>query len=474
MASTILATVQISSEDVSDSLTAVNELLERETRDVPPSLWWQLGQQLESRGELQPLAIAVLEDLQRDRVLATIPSNGGDASGFYCGIGAKLANAYILAGQTERARRHLIHCCEHVAPNRALIAAERADDIKILTYQRIADHLKDIGAPLDAMYVYSHALSQPEIFRTASRLPGRTNYFTKYSAEWEKLTGSLEPIDYRQFLDRISDEIDDAEPVNLLALDATQATTAWTSSIAAMVIHELSKTEEGLTFLRTTRTRLDGLSKRRADDWSLLALRAMIAAKLKTNDAVTLLASLRQRMADPQIREKILADGRLGIYSPALAAMAIDDKAISEQGFHLASQVTQIAKSSGKDRLVKLLSTAQLRAIGSTFSLNEKAAAIQEMLDAAIPLSDPPQQLSSESAEVCLELAELSLDVGTYGLAAEAIHRGFAGGPPILPAKQKPPGASPIQRPDPSRFHPLLPFSRRSSGPDRISRPASR
>lgn len=297
IAKTLLAAIRISDSDTSRSSEAISELLENDGRDVPLTLWWQFGQALGANPELRTTGIRVLEYVYQNPGLGSVPSKTGNVTGYLCGVGATLTNAYLAAGQHQKARQHLLDCFEktNAFVGNPALSAGYAVQLRIMSNKSIIEQLERMDAPLEAMYLAADVLSRAEAFEQLRRLSGRADYHKLFAAVLAKTKAALKPAHYRRFLERIGTESGQRTgTVNLLAIRPGQKTTADTSSIAAMAVHELAGSDEGRDCLRRTQTRLDGLSQTRPDDWELLALRAMIAVKLEAADAVTLVGDLHR------------------------------------------------------------------------------------------------------------------------------------------------------------------------------------
>ena len=437
VAEPMLAAIKISMVDADETTKTIKELIAKKDQTTPYPLWWQIGQVLEKKEEFRDLGVEVLEYVQ------TYPQAAEVGSSYQYGIGAKLADSYVKAGQKEKARKQLLISydkTDNSSDNQHNPGYGDYSDLRI--FESIAKKLIEVDAPLDAMRIYADALASPEKFEAAKRYSGSRDYQKQFEDGLEKATKALKPEHYHKFLEQVA--VDDTEQdaakadqpvVRLLPLNASPETKPEASSVAAMVIYELAKSDEGQAFLKQTKDRLQPLSDARKDDWSLVALQAMIAMSLDDSAAAALLARLCDLVVVPDADDVEIeksSDGLLALYSPTLMALASKDKPTQQAAIELATKLASLAKHSERPQVARVLMIARVRAAGTAEGSDEMNAAMGELLDATVAASDPIRVVTTTIAREALQVAEMSLQLGADDVAAEAIRRAFGGGPPLL------------------------------------------
>ncbi len=437
VAEPILAAVTMSIVGTDETIKTFKALIEKQDRTTPFPLWWQIGQVLEKKEETRDLGVEVLEYVQ------TYPQAAEAGSSYQYGIGAKLADSYVKAGQKKKARKQLLIGYEKTDNSRENQYNPGYGDYSDLrSYEAIAKKLIEVDAPLDAIRIYADALATPEKFDAAKRYSGSRDYKKQFEDGLAKATQTLKPAHYRGFFEQIIVETSNeqqakpGEPfVNLLPTTAHLETKPEDSSVSAMVIYKLAESDDGRAFLKETQDRLRQLSQDRQDDWSLVALQAMIAVSLDDSSAETLLTQLNQLVVLPDVdnsKTRKVGTRLLALYSPALMALASEVKPSQQAAFELSAKLGSLAQKCERPQVARVLMIARIRAAGTSEGSQEMIASMHELLDATIATSDPIRVVTSSLAKDILQVAEMSMKVGADDVAAEAVRRAFGGGPPLL------------------------------------------
>lgn len=436
------------------------KLLEGDHADALYRLWWQVAQVFEKIKGLENTAVTILEGV-RDS-----PQAGQIGMEFEYSLDAKLMDAYVLAGQKTKARRELMHAylqMDNSSQNQYNPGYGDYKDLRMS--QSIGEKLQKVGANLQAIRVYSDMLSKPKVFQSAKRWDSNGNYQASFEKALKSAVDSLSEQEFSQFLELSSlDSGQDPEQkenqaesrttelkrrdsgFDLVALSAKPGMTPEQSSIAAMVAHGLASSEEGRARLRE----FDEQAKTHLQEWpndlSTIAMRAMVATHLDRDDAAERFAELTQLIPaeeTPQADDAKASRGEskptsittlLSLYSSALVGLDSQQPAVVEAASGLADRLIKVAVDAEKTSVVMTLATANLGKSEAANDPDQIGVIMQRMLDSVTPgiePSDSPKVATMVIAEQCVEIAEQAAEQGAWGVALEALRRGFAGGPPL-------------------------------------------
>ena len=427
-----------------DLESRLRELITTDTKLLSQNMWWELGQVLQDQQGLEHLAVMALEHAEDDYVSSYTRQ-------YEFSVHARLTNAYVAAGQKEKARRALLkgyQQTDNSEQNRGNPGYGDYSDLR--SYAAITEKLVQVDGRLEAIRIYSDALADPERFERAKRWGGSNEFRSSFQQGLDTTLESLDEADLERFLAfqdsaATTGEQADAEAAtgvgnddtaagqrfDLMPLVATAETQPERTSLAALVVTRLAESESG-------RERLAGFEQELAEqvevhprDWSLVAMQAMVGIALETDVAGEAISRLAESLpADPAEVSESEIPLTLALYSPAILALASERAAVRSAAAPLVDKVVAVAQRAERSEIARTLLMAKARTIGA----NDPAAAVtplREMLGALVPAAETPRVLSTEVARECLQLAEAAATAGAWEVTGEALQRALAAGPPL-------------------------------------------
>ncbi len=416
----------------------LQELVAADTNLLTHYMWWELGQLLQEKQGLAHLAVIALEHSQnRTESIST--------SQYEYSVHARLTDAYVAAGQKEKARRALLQGYEQTDNSQQnQYNPGYGDYTDLQSYLAIAQKLVQVDSRLDAIRIYSDALADPERFERSKRWGGSTDFRANFQQGLDKALESLDETDFDRFLSlqtftaagepaADAGNGDDAarQRFDLMPLVATAETPPERTSLAALVVTRLAQSEPGREQLTGFAQELAQQVQQHPQDRSLVAMQTLVGLALKTETADEAIAKLAESLpADPAEVNQSELPLTLAFYSPAMLALASDHAAVRSAAAPLADKVVALAQRSERTDIARTLLMAKARAAG-TSDAAAAVAPLREMLAALAPPAETPRVLSTDVAQECLQLAETAAQAGAWEVVGEALQRALAAGPPL-------------------------------------------
>lgn len=478
LANVLLLAVEIDSLEPDEAEGRIEQLVEGEEREVPYQVWWQLGQVLEEKPGFEPLAVIALEHALsiQDSVMT---------SGYQYSIEAKLADVYLAAGQKEKARQELLRGYEATDNSEQNQFNPGYGDYQDLqSYQAIAEKLVKVDARLDAIRIYSDALAEPARFERAKRWGGSTDYASRFEQGLSKSIDALEDADFDRFL-----SLEDRDPAetetgadgktgadgeekaaakqdtdgetggdesarprfDLIPLATSLETPPERTSVAALVVTKSAESEDGRERLRRFEEELGRRRETFPDDRSLLAMETLVHVALERDAAAATLGRLAESIpGDPEDLGQSERRTILSYYSPVSVALGSDASEVRAEAGRLADVLVEIANHDERTEISGFLLTAKFRS-GDSDDPGAASAAMRMMLDNVAPPVETPAVVTVDTARNCLRVAETAGEAGAWDVVAEALRRGFGGGPPLRNLTEAAAGGSAFVIPTQSR-----------------------
>jgi len=417
----------------------LQELIAADAELLTQNFWWEVGQVLQEQPGLAHLAVTALEHAQsRTENISTRQ--------YEYSVHARLTEAYIAAGQKEKARHALLEGYEQTDNSQQnQYNPGYGDYTDLQSYQAIAQKLVQVDSRLDAIRIYSAALAEPERFERAKRWGGSTDYRASFQQGLDKALEALNEADFDHFLalqqpvaagEQSADAADDAgngdstaaPRFDLMPLVATAGTPPERTSIAALVVTRAVQSEPGRQRLASFAQELAQQHQQHPQDRSIVAMQALVGLALKAETAGETLARLAESFpAEVSESERPLI---LALYSPVMLALTSEQPEVRSAAVSLADQVVAVAQRSERPQIARTLLMAKAAAAGAS-DPDAALGPLREMLAALAPPADPPAVLSTELAQECLRLAETAAKAGAWEVAGEALRRALAAGPPL-------------------------------------------
>lgn len=444
---------------------------------------WEIGQELMEHEKCAALAVAYLEAASKDpNVMQMAQMNG-----FQYSPGKSLIAIYSRTGRKEDARKLLLSSTSskgsRQAGNEAWEAYQRIQSISSL-----ANEVKELGYPVDAIRLYQDQLLRSDDFVIAAGVYGvrsqgisqMEHYKTQMQSGMQSAIKQLRPELLPQLLtDRRenSGAKDDPSGIDLIMmLDSRELDRIELSSVFGKLVLGLSSRPELLEKTRQSLTeflaeRSTDLSARVLDSLLSLALKDAEATAKVTNQLVELVETMpleptpskggytaKQREAAIQqvglwlVARECLKQESLQTSGQKLAQRALEaSRRLPETSYTLAilREMGQIALQQKDEVGAKARWTEMMEIVlpqqgekGKRQAPEEddKPAADPTGLKATDPNSSPKSGISTPSKgfvvtlnqfEQLTQLAKLAADHGIQDLAIEAMKRALQSGPPI-------------------------------------------
>ncbi len=447
LANLLLFVVEFDSQEVDEAATRLAQLIEEDEQPLPYQMWWQLGQVLEKKSGFEPLAVLALEYAKENQ------DDSIRLSGYQYTIDAKLADVYVAAGEQDKARKQLLQGYEATDNSEQNQYNPGYGDYQDLrSYQAIADSLVKVDARLDAIRIYSETLAEPEKFERVKRWSSNYKFRPQFEQGLSKSIDGLKDTDFDRFLsleDRNpsdgtekADANQDADAdaggkgssrprFDLIPLTVSLQTPPERTSVAALVVSKSAESGEGRKRLRRFANELDQRRQSFPDDRSLLAIETLVHVALKQDAAAAALRRLAESIPDaPDDLGQTERSAILSYYSPVAVALGSDDSAVRAEASRLADALVELANHEERTEISGYLLTAKFRS-GDTDDPEAASAAMRAMLDNVAPAAETPAVVTVDTARNCLRVAETAGEAGAWDVVAEALRRGFGGGPPL-------------------------------------------
>ncbi len=444
LANVLLLAVNIDSLELEPAERRLNELVQADKNAVPYQLWWQIGQIFEKKSGFEHLGVVALEHAQSY-------GNTRSGSSYEYSIGAKLADAYVAAGQKEKARRELLRGYDATDNSRQnQHNPGYGDHADLRSYKAIAEKLLKVDGRLDAIRIYSDALAEPERFERSKRWSGSTDYAAQFEQGMADALDALDDSDFDQFLSLQNLDASDAdqEPdadqaeharFDLMPLAATTETPPHRTSLAALVVTSLADSENGRERLRKFQQELADPLEAYPADCSLIAMQTLIRVAMEHDAAAQSLRELRDSIPkDSATLSQSETETVLSLYSPVAVALGSDDPEVRSEASQLADVIVDVAQRDERADIAGVLLLTKFRS-GDMKDDASSSAAMLAMLDAVAPPAEASAETSAgtsavvtvETAKDCLRVAESAAEAGAWEVVSEALRRGFGGGPPL-------------------------------------------
>lgn len=391
-------------------------------------MWWELGQVLSGIEGLENHVVSILEHAS---------SNAGQNVNNQYGysVHARLTDAYIAADQHDKARHGLLEAYRLTDSSmQNQYNPGYGDYSDLVSFQTIAAKFRAVGAPLDAIRIYSETLADPPRFEQAAKWSGSASSLpNQYRDALDETIQGLQDSDYANFLTlRPADAAAASDRFDFVPLTVSLQSPAERASLATLVVSQLSQSAEGRQQLEQfqqevaqQRTALD------TDDGSLVAVEALLAVALQQAEAVDSIAALAQAAAIDATQPDRQTAELLRLHSVAVLGLVSTDESIRAAAGRLTQSLVPLAAAAERgDIAAHLLS---IRA-GSGVSGNQQADAelLHALLDQVLPAELSGGGVSVDAAKECLQVAVLAARTGQWQVVGEALRRSLAAGPPLI------------------------------------------
>lgn len=420
----------------------IDEAIELSNGRFPQAVWWEVGQILLANPSYAEYAVTVLEHGKQ----ATVTSGMNE---YEYSIDAKLTDAYVAANQKEKARAGLLKDYEATNNSRQNQNNPGYGDYQELnSFRMIAEKLVKVDAKLDAIRIYSEALAKPVRFQNAERWGRGSKLKETFESSLANTIKNLSEDDLVGFLtpqqpatDPADDKAtqDEAKKVeqasqksfDLVPLVTTIETDPQQTSLAAFVVTRLVKSEQGREQLERFGDELTDLAATNPADVSVAAMQLLLAIVLEQDSAVAMIdAAAGKVLQQTMATEAAASNSTLVFHSPAAMALESKDDAIRQAAVRLSDPLVKLASKSERSDVSAHLVITRVKNGG----LGDAQWAVQDLndlLDSLVPAGDAGAVATIKAAQDSLLVAKLAAEAQAWNVVANALRRGFGGGPPL-------------------------------------------
>lgn len=408
----------------------IKEAIESSNGRFSQNVWWEVGQILLAKPAYAEHAVTVLEHGKQ----ATVTSGMDE---YEYSIDAKLTDAYVAANQKDKARAGLLKGYKEIDHSQQNQYNPGYGEYQELTSSRmIADKLFKVDAKLDAIRIYSEALSKPVRFKNAERWSRGSKLKETFESSLANTIKSLTDADLADFLTLQKPETDQANDnvipsFDLVPLVTTIDTKPEQTSLAALVVDRLIKSEPGRERLVKFGDEVKEFAAANPDDLSLAAMQLLVAIVLEQDAALAMIDAATGKVSlQAESTEEAAPNSSLVFHSPAAMALQSKNDATRQASARLGDSLVKLAGKSKRSDISAHLMINRVK--GGGFSDPDSAAqALGDLLDSLVPAGEQNAVATIKSAEDCLLVAKLAAEAKAWEVVAKSLRRGFGGGPPL-------------------------------------------
>jgi len=420
----------------------IDEAIELCDGRLSQAVWWEVGQILLAKPAYAEHAVTVLEHAKQ----AAVTSGMNE---YEYSIDAKLTDAYVAANQKEKARAGLLkgyQATDHSQQNQ--YNAGYGDYQELNSFRMIAEKLVKVDAKLDAIRIYSEALSKPVRIQNAERWGSGLNLKQAFETSLANTIKNLSEDDLAGFLtlrQPTAEPADDAAKqgeakkveqasqtaFDLVPLVTTIETDPQQTSLAAFVVTRLADSEQGREQLEKFGDELTAFTATNPDDVSVAAMQLLLAIVLEQDSAVAMIDTAAGKVLQQKESTKGSAsNSTLVFHSPAAIGLESKDDAIRQAAARLSDSLVKLAIKSERSDVSAHLVMTRVKS-GGLGDAQWAAQDLSDLLDSLVPAGDAGAVATIKAAQDSLLVAKLAVEAQAWDVVADSLRRGFGGGPPL-------------------------------------------